>query len=156
MFGITRRILYRALFLGLCVLPTCAMTAWAAWAQSPLCREFLRQRWQTALSLRLGMPVETRAAERGPGGVVRLEGVRVVDPEQNRVVADARFLELEPEGRGWVAVLSAPRAAQADVRRLFESWHEHGLRRASSDFGEIVWLATGAALESPPRSVAAP
>lgn len=153
MFGITRRTLYRALFLGLCVLPTCAMTAWAAWAQSPLYREFLRQQWQTALSLRLGLPVEIRAAERGPGGAVRLEGVRVVDSEQNRVIADARFLELEPDGRGWVAVLSAPRAAQADVRRLFESWQEHGLRRASTDFAEVVWLATDATLESPAGSV---
>jgi len=149
MLNVTSRSLYRLVFIGLCLVPTIVMTGWAVWAESPLCRELLRRQWRATLAHHLGLPVELQAVVRGPAGAIRLEGLRIVDPEHGATLAAARFVEIERDGRGWVAMISAPRAEQADLLKLVDSIHEHGLRRAAANAPPITWLATDVTLESP-------
>jgi len=76
-----------------------------------LYRELLRRQWQTTLAQHLGLPVQIQTVACGPAGAIRLIGLRIVDPERGATLAAARFVEVEQDGRGWVAMISAPRAA---------------------------------------------
>jgi len=149
MFGITQRSWYRAVFIGLCVVPTIVMTGWAVWAQSPFCRELLRRQWQAALAQQLGLPVEIASAERGTAGAIRLERLRIVDPENGATLAAARLVEIEWDGKGWVVMISAPHLEQSDLSKLAQSSHEHALRRVAGTAAPISWLATDVTLDSP-------
>lgn len=149
MHELTRRRWCRAAFFALCLVPTCFTAGWGVWAESSLCRERLRREWQVALSQHLGLPVEIRAAVRGPAGSVRLDGVQIVDPERHLTLAAVRHLSIEQDGPGWRILASAPRIEQAELRTLLAAWHEHGLRRAGERPVPFTWFASDVTLDSP-------
>jgi len=73
----TRRQICMAAFLGLCVLPTLAVTAWSIARRLPWHKQAEEQR----LSQELGLDVAIESMKHEQPGVVRYAGLKLTDPE---------------------------------------------------------------------------
>lgn len=122
----TRRMICRAGFLALCVLPTLGVFAWSSSRKSP---------GRTAesaaeLSRKLGLKVSLAGVSDPRPGVSLFDGVELADPETSAPLARMRFLEVAESKSATAIVASQP---VLDAVRLGRLWQAIAERLRQSD-----------------------
>jgi hypothetical protein len=112
----TRRMLCRAGFLALCVLPTLGVLAWSNSRASP---SHSADR-AAELSRELGLHVSLAGVSYPQPGAALYEGVELADPETSAPLARMRFLESGGGGSVTALVASQP---EVDALQLGRLWH---------------------------------
>ena len=124
----TRRWICRAAFLAVCAVPTVWLLGAIGYRHSPL---FVRRQiaiWERAVQQHSGFLVQIGRVSYPRGDVALLEGVRLTDPDSQRLVVQIRQAELvRAEGR-LLVILSQPEVEPGQFLRLCEAFHERLLR----------------------------
>jgi hypothetical protein len=128
----TRRLVCRAAFLLLCLLPTAGVTVWVGISRSSAYQRMQLAGWQRELSRQWGLTVTLGAVTQPRRGVTLLDGVRVSDPETAALIAEIRQVEV-----GWHAGRRLVIAAQPEVQgdqlgRLWMAFHEQFMRGSAT------------------------
>lgn len=141
-----RRLLVRSIFVAGCLLPTAACLAWS------LSRGGDRDRtdWEHRLTTHLGLRTQIESIGFPRPGAVLLERLRCYDSETDALVVDARAIEIESSGDGFVVRASQPEIFADRGARLFEAI-ERRLRRefvdaestARFEAAELTWHVPG-------------
>ncbi len=146
----TRRWLCRSAFLLLCVVPTCLMSGWAAWAHHARAAAAARQHWETTLLSELGLLARIEHVAQDSPTEVILDGVEFTDPETGRIVAQVRRIHAASAGdRGWLLEIAYPQITAGSLPRLWAPIYDR-LRhtRGAVDWSALV-VAHHATLQSP-------
>jgi hypothetical protein len=131
-----RLLLCRLALLAFCVLPTVLVLSWCAkelWAAS---HEAKREDWERELGSRLDCVVRVEGVRYLPGGVARLEGLRLVDRESGGVVFTAEATEVSAIPEGWELALVHPVVERGQLRRFARLIEERLLRLGATGFGD--------------------
>jgi hypothetical protein len=122
----TRRTICRALFLGLCIVPTIAVVTWSVTFTLPGRQSGL----QDDLSRTTGMRVRLGAVAHPTPELTRLSDVQITTAETDRPVLAARQIEAAQQGDRQVIILSQPEAHGEELGELWmllERWFEDRL-----------------------------
>ena len=143
----TRRMLCRAGFLGLCVLPTLGVLAWSSSRASP---GHSADR-AAELSRELGLHVSLAGVSYPQPGVALYEGVELADPETAAPLARMRFLESGGGGSVTALVASQPEIDALQLGRFWQVVAER-MRQTTGPQPTIRLAAREATLDWPAGS----
>jgi len=127
--SIQRLFLCRAGFLLFCLLPTLATGAWIVCFRPVVYSAAQTGQWEKQLSRELGMRVELGRITLQPGGVLRVEDVKISEPESRAVIATARIIELALTEEGYVVLASYPQVRTSQFAAVWELAHGRLLRK---------------------------
>jgi hypothetical protein len=128
-----RLILCRCGFVLCCVLPTLAVCFWIAGQSSASPAVNVPAAWATIPSSYLGLIVECDGSSQGGGGVLRLESVRLVDPETRAILVRAASVDAQPSAAGWQLAARGAAIDTAHLPRLLALLHQPLFGAPSAD-----------------------
>ena len=128
-----RLIICRLGFVLCCVLPTLAMCLWIAGQSSASPAGNVPSAWATIPSSCLGLVVECDGGSQGDGGVLRLESVRLLDPETRAILVRAASVDAHPSAAGWQLAARGAVIDAGHLPRLFALLHQPLLGSPSAD-----------------------
>ena len=140
----TRRMICRAGFLAVCVLPTLAVAAWCA-AQTSVAH---RTACAVALSRACGLRVALAEVSYPRPGITLYRDVALADPETAAPLARMRFIEMRSGGDPAACVVSQP---EIDAARLGRLWQivARRMRQPAGDQSLFRLAAAEATLHGP-------
>ena len=126
---VARRLVCRAAFLGLCLLPTSLVIGHIVMRSLPS--------YVTACELRLarqlGLSIDIDAVTHPKPGITWIEVIRLSDPENGATLATVDRVEIAHHGDRLVVNLNKPRIQSRHVERLYRAVHEVLLRLPEAD-----------------------
>ncbi len=141
----TRRLICRAVFLIVCLVPTLGLFAWVGFTRSSPYQTARRRAWQQQLSQEWGLEVTLERLRTPTRGVYLLDRVRLADPETGERLVEIRQLELGRYQDEWLLRAAQPELKGEHILRLWEAFHERflraepsRLRRAQLTCGELT------------------
>lgn len=138
----TSRAVARLLFVLLCAVPTAATTGtivvtWTPWYHRRCLAEL-----EASLYRETGLRVEVDDFERLTPTQIRLQGVRLVEPEMGREVARVRLLWWVTEGERTVIRMSQPEVQASELTHVWRLMHDRFLCRPEVLRGDTRFSAS--------------
>lgn len=121
----TRIRLCRAAFLALCIVPTCAVIAWAVYANAPA----YRRAHERAIAACTGWQAGLTGVSSPRPGMLLYEGLELSDPDSGELLARLPFVEVTSAGGTVVVKLPFPAAVNGTRLDAFWKLINHLARR---------------------------